>query len=141
MRQAADFSSSEEAKKWITLKSSTSETNPKDLIGASKPQLGLIPVGALTSVARVMELGAKKYGPYNWRSKSVRYMVYANAALRHLLAWIGGEDLDPESGEPHWAHMVACGLIVLDAMSVKNGIDDRDWTNPDYEGTPIKYVV
>ncbi|HEY6019295.1 MAG TPA: dATP/dGTP diphosphohydrolase domain-containing protein [Candidatus Paceibacterota bacterium] len=118
-----------------------SGTNPKDLLGQKKPQMGLIPVGALVSVARVMELGAKKYGPYNWRAKSVRFMVYANAALRHLFAWIGGETFDPESGEPHWAHVVACGLIVLDAMHVGNGIDDRDWAYDSYDGTPKDYVV
>jgi hypothetical protein len=101
--------------------------NPKDLVGAKKPQVGLIPVGAMASVARVMELGAKKYGPYNWRSNTIKLMVYAHAALRHLFAWIGGETTDTESGEPHLAHAAACCLIALDALSTGNAVDDREW--------------
>lgn len=103
------------------------DANPKDILGASKPSMGLIPVGAMESVARVMELGAKKYGPYNWRSKKVKAMVYANAGLRHLFKWIGGESIDEESGQPHLAHCAACMLIVLDAMATGNLIDDRTW--------------
>jgi hypothetical protein len=101
--------------------------NPKDALGASKPSMGLIPVGAMEAVARVMELGAKKYGPYNWRSKAVKKMVYANAALRHLFAWIGGQDKDPESGQSHMAHVAACMLLVLDAETQGKAIDDREW--------------
>jgi len=101
--------------------------NPKDAAGASKPQLGLIPAEAMTSVARVMELGARKYGPYNWRSNKILSMVYANAALRHLFAWISGETIDSESGEPHLAHVAACMLIVLDAMATGNMVDNRVW--------------
>lgn len=101
--------------------------NPKDALGAKKPQMGLIPVGAMASVARVMELGAKKYGAYNWRSKAIRLMVYAHAALRHIFSWIGGETNDPESGEPHLAHAAACCLIALDARATGNAVDDREW--------------
>ena len=102
-------------------------TNPKDAAGASKPQVGLIPVGAMTSVARVMELGAFKYGPYNWRSNKILLMVYAHAALRHLFAWIGGENNDPESGQSHLAHVAACMLIALDAIVTGNAVDNRVW--------------
>lgn len=111
----------------IQVQPASDDANPKDLLGASKPSMGLIPVGAMESVARVMELGAKKYGPYNWRSKKVKAMVYANAGLRHLFKWIGGESIDEESGQPHLAHCAACMLIVLDAMATGNLIDDRTW--------------
>ena len=103
------------------------EANPKDVLGAAKPSMGLIPVGAMEAVARVMELGAKKYGPYNWRSKKVKLMVYANAALRHLFKWIGGESIDEESGQSHLAHAAACLFIMLDADKTGNAIDDREW--------------
>lgn len=101
--------------------------NPKDALGAAKPQMGFIPVAAMASVARVMELGARKYGPYNWRSKKIKLMVYAHAALRHLFAWIGGESIDKESGEPHLAHVAACMFIALDAIATGNAVDDREW--------------
>lgn len=113
---------------------SMDDGNPKDKLGDAKPQMGLIPVGAMEDIARVMELGAKKYGAYNWRSKAVRMMVYAHAALRHLFAWIGGEDLDPESGRSHLAHLAACALIILDATKVGKAIDDRSWVKKDGAG-------
>lgn len=101
------------------------EANPKDTLGASKPQMGLVPL--VEAVARVMELGSKKYGPFNWRSKAVKKMVYVHAALRHLMAWVGGQSKDPESGESHLAHVAACMLIVLDAEAHGKAIDDREW--------------
>lgn len=102
-------------------------TNPKDALGAVKPQVGFIPVAAMNTVARVMELGAVKYGPYNWRSNKILLMTYAHAALRHIFAWIGGESNDPESGQPHLAHAAACMLIALDAMATGNAVDNRVW--------------
>jgi hypothetical protein len=44
--------------------------NPKDLAGQDKPQMHLIPPVAEIAEAEVMGLGAKKYGPYNWRKLS-----------------------------------------------------------------------
>jgi hypothetical protein len=102
-----------------------SDTNPKDLLGLKKPPLRLVPAAFLLFVSRVMGLGAVKYGPYNWRTKKVRRTVYIEAAMRHLLCALDGEDLDPESGQPHEAHAAACMAIVLDALATGNLIDDR----------------
>lgn len=99
--------------------------NPKDAIGDTKPQMHLIPAPALIQAARVMELGAKKYGPYNWRGQPVRMTVYLAAAMRHILAKLDGQDLDPESGQPHEAHALACMAILLDAAATGNVKDDR----------------
>lgn len=99
--------------------------NPKDIAGQSKPQLHLIPAAALPVVARVMELGARKYGPYNWREKPIAHTAYISAAMRHLLAFLNGEDLDPESGQSHIAHAAAGLLILEDAMRVETAKDDR----------------
>lgn len=101
------------------------ETNPKDLIGAKKPQLHLFPPAALVIGAKVMELGAAKYGPMNWRTKKVRLTVYVSAAMRHLLSSLDGEEVDPESGQSHVAHAMACCAILLDAAATGNLLDDR----------------
>jgi hypothetical protein len=100
-------------------------TNPKDLIGLTKPPLRLVPPVALLKMAKVMELGARKYGPYNWREKQVRYTVYLEAALRHIYSALDGEEIDPESGQPHTAHAAACMAIILDAQSLNQLVDDR----------------
>ncbi len=107
--------------------SSGDDANPKDVAGRSKPWMGLIPVASMEGLARVMELGAKKYGPYNWRAKPIKNMVYAHAALRHLFAWIGGQSVDPESGQSHLAHVASCMMIILDAEATGNCIEDRVW--------------
>lgn len=105
-------------------------TNPKDLQGQKKPQLHLVPPVALLHMAKVMELGASKYGPYNWREKAVRSTVYVSAAMRHLSQYLDGEDVDPESGQPHIAHVAACMSILMDAIGLGNIIDDRPEAGP-----------
>jgi hypothetical protein len=98
--------------------------NPKDLEGMKKPPLRLFPPAAIIFGSRVMELGAKKYGPYNWRSKAVKHSIYLEAALRHILQALDGEKKDPDSGVPHEAHALSCMAIILDAMAHGNMIDD-----------------
>lgn len=103
----------------------TTSPNPKDAFGDKKPPLHLIPSSPLARLAMVMKLGAQKYGPYNWREKEVRLTVYISAAERHLRALLDGETLDPESNQPHAAHVMACMAIILDAMDIKKLVDDR----------------
>ncbi len=102
-----------------------SAENPKDRIGAAKPPLHLIPPAAEILESVVMGLGAKKYGPFNWRTANVRATVYISAARRHLAQWLDGQDDDPESGVSHLAHARACLGILLDAQATGALIDDR----------------
>ena len=99
--------------------------NPKAIYGRAKPSVGLVPSAAMVEEAGVLELGAAKYGAFNWRKDAVESMTYVHAAMRHLLSWVDGEDTDPESGRSHLAHARACLGIVLDAQSVGKLIDDR----------------
>ena len=108
-----------------SIDSKPTQVNPKDLIGRTKPPLGLVPPALLIFVSMVMRLGAQKYGPFNWRTYKVGRMTYIEAALRHLEAARDGEDADHESGMPHEANAAACLAILLDAMATGNLIDDR----------------
>jgi len=99
--------------------------NPKDAIGARKPPLHLIPASAEIAEAVVMALGAKKYGPFNWRKANIRASIYVSAARRHLAQWFDGEDFDEESEASHIAHARACLGILFDAMATGHWIDDR----------------
>jgi hypothetical protein len=103
-------------------------TNPKDRVGRLKPSLNLIPASAQIIESLVMALGAKKYGPYNWRDKQVAATVYIAAAMRHLLSWLDREDDDSESGVSHLGHARACLGILLDAQSLGKLVDDRPQT-------------
>lgn len=71
--------------------------------GAKPENYSLIPVEALAEVARVYEFGAKKYEANNWRLGYAWSLSYS-ALMRHIQAFWGGEDMDPESGYHHLAH-------------------------------------
>ena len=103
----------------------TQYNDPKGAIGATKTPLGLIPPYAMEQTAWVHKLGAEKYGPHNWRKTGVCASTYVNAIMRHLNAWRDGEDLDPESGISHVAHVACCCNILLDAEYCGKLQDDR----------------
>lgn len=103
----------------------TADTNPKDRLGLKKVPLSLVPMVVLVYLALAFAEGARKYGEFNWRRKSVRRRVYLEAILRHCLAALAGEDIDADSGLPHEAKIAACCAIILDAKECGNLIDDR----------------
>lgn len=100
-------------------------TDPKGEAGKLKCPLHLLPPTAMSQTAWVLALGAHKYGPWNWRGSKVEAMTYVGAIMRHLSAWTSGEDLDPESGKSHLAHIAAGCSILMDATHVGNLIDNR----------------
>ncbi len=111
-------------------KRKTDQTNPKDLIGITKPDLALIPPASTIYEALAMMDGAAKYGAYNWRLKKVQAMIYLSAAKRHIEAVIDGEYTDPKSKVPHLAHAKACCGILADAFEGGFIIDNRPPKGP-----------
>ena len=104
------------------------QLDPKGAIGATKPQLWLIPREAMNEEAGAMNLGAKKYGAWNWRKGQVCMSTYLSAALRHLFKVIDQTDegdIDPESMAHHLGHVRACCGIMLDAKKCGTLVDDR----------------
>ena len=99
--------------------------DPKGETGAAKPGLGNISVVAQYYEGAVMQMGADKYGAYNWCDHPMKASTYYNAILRHLNAWWTGETLDPESGLPHIAHLRACTGILIDQEATDRLLDDR----------------
>lgn len=89
-----------------------------------KPRVDLVPVGTVIAIARVLEIGAKKYTPYNWQRGMEWHRCHA-AALRHLLAFWGGEDKDPETGESHLAHALCMVSFLEEYRRTGIGVDDR----------------
>lgn len=68
-----------------------------------KPLVGEISPEAIEAEGMVLLYGQKKYGLANWR-RGIHFTRLYASALRHLLAWRRGEDIDLESGLPHLAH-------------------------------------
>ena len=104
----------------------TQYNDPKGAAGALKTPLGLIPPFAMEQTAWAHKLGAEKYGPFNWRETGVCATTYVNAIMRHLNAWRDGENLDPESGISHLAHIICSCNILLDADYCDTLQDDRN---------------
>ena len=60
-------------------------------------------------VSRVRQFGAKKYARNNFKITGFKYTRSLAAALRHIYAFLNGEDNDPESGLSHLGHAI-CSL-------------------------------
>ena len=61
---------------------------------------------ALAGLVGVLDFGAKKYEAHSWRGVENGYERYRDALYRHLNAIERGELVDPESGLPHWDHVM-----------------------------------
>lgn len=108
----------------------TKETNPKDVIGIKKVPLSTLSGQVLFEMGLGMLEGARKYGRHNYRAMGVSATVYYDAALRHLVAWWEGEDIDQDSGLNHITKAMTALLVLRDSMLVGNWIDDRPLQNP-----------
>lgn len=91
----------------------------------SKPErFSLIPAEPLADVARVYGYGATKYAPRNWE-RGYNWSLSLDALGRHVNRFIAGEDLDPESGLPHLAHVVFHCFALMEWRRTHPDLDDR----------------
>jgi hypothetical protein len=110
------------------------DINPKDAAALKKVPMHLLPdVGVVYGAMACLD-GALKYGPYNWRERSISLMLYIGALKRHIAALEGGEDDAKDSKLPHLAHVVATASILLDAKEAGALIDDRPKRQADVAG-------
>jgi hypothetical protein len=79
-----------------------------------KPRLDLIPTEAIFEIGKVLGYGASKYGDKNWPLVEDGRKRFYGSALRHLVAWFGGEQLDKESGLNHLSHALTNIIFLLD---------------------------
>ena len=77
-----------------------------------KLRWSLLPLGALQDVVKVLEFGAKKYAPDNWKYVDQAEERYWNAAMRHIVAYKLESPTDSETGLSHLAHAVCCLLYI-----------------------------
>ena len=88
---------------------------------AGKLRPTLVMPSILWAVAAFRQYGTDKYGdPENWRQ--VEPQRYKDAAYRHWLAYLGGEERDMESGYPHLWHL-ACNIAFL--IELEGGYDEQ----------------
>lgn len=97
----------------------------------AKTRFDLVPFAAIGEIADVLAYGAEKYSANNW-CRGTAWSRYYAALCRHLFAWWGGEDRDPETGFSHLAHAGCCLLFLIEYQRNGWGSDDR-FNGPDGE--------
>lgn len=79
---------------------------------SGKLSWSLLPFDAVKEIVKILDHGAKKYAPDNWKKVVPFKQRYFDALMRHLVAWQNGETVDKDSGLPTMAH-VACNALFL----------------------------
>ncbi len=89
-----------------------------------KPRMDLIAPEMQIALGEILGFGAQKYSCRNWEEGMKWGRVFASL-MRHMWAWWGKAESDPETGKSHLWHAAACimFLIAYEARSV--GEDDR----------------
>ena len=80
-----------------------------------KNRLELIEPQFILGLGKVLSFGAAKYEKNNWMKASSEEDQdrIKGAMMRHMMAYMSGEKLDPETGFSH-LHHISCNLMFLD---------------------------
>jgi hypothetical protein len=92
----------------------------------SSGKLGIdqIPLEVIAEVGLVYTYGEGKYGRDNWL-KGTDWSEFAGSLFRHYTKFMLGEDIDPETGLPHLAHLI-WNAIAIETFRLRGlGVDDR----------------
>jgi hypothetical protein len=84
-----------------------------------------VPPNVLLQIGAAMAEGERKYGLFSFRETPIAVSDYYDSTLRHLLAWYGGADIDPDSRLPHPIKIIAGMIVIADAMAHGTLVDDR----------------
>lgn len=107
---------------------SSGEHDPNRALHFSEGKSGVDQISAevLLEWGDVFTYGEKKYARDNWLQGNDWHEFYGSV-MRHLLAFWGGEDIDPESGLSHLSHAI-WNLGALRYFQLHGlGEDDRPW--------------
>lgn len=89
-----------------------------------KPDYSLITRAMVEPMIRALMYGEKKYARGNFRNGFTNTRLAA-AAMRHIMAYLDREDLDPESGVSHLGHAMAALGMLLDNEATGTSTDGR----------------
>lgn len=73
----------------------------------------LLPMEEIEDIVKVFHYGAKKYAPDSWKNVPDGFERYRAALMRHMMAYLKGERIDPESGLQHLAQVAWNGIAML----------------------------
>lgn len=73
----------------------------------------LLPMEEVEDIVKVFHYGAKKYAPDSWKNIPDGFERYRAALMRHMMAYLKGERIDPESGLQHLAQVAWNAIAML----------------------------
>jgi hypothetical protein len=95
-----------------------------DRFNAGKTQWSMVDFKSMEDMVRVLEFGVNKYSRDNWK-KGLKTTEIVDSMLRHIYAYLDGEDVDPESGINHTGHIM-CNAMFLSHMHLfRKDMDTR----------------
>lgn len=89
-----------------------------------KTKWSYVPFTALEPMVRVLMFGAEKYGAFNWK-KGLKYTEISESLMRHLFAFLEGEDDDQESKLSHVGHILCNAMFLSYMFLFRKDMDDR----------------
>lgn len=89
-----------------------------------KTRHDLLPIFAIDQLAQILTVGAKKYQIRNWE-RGMPWTTVLASMKRHLAAFEAGEDLDPETGLLHTAHIMCNASFITEYYKIYPQGDDR----------------
>lgn len=95
---------------------------------SGKLSWSMVDFDSLEGLVRVLEYGSKKYSKGNWK-KGMPVTQVTESLMRHLFAFLRGEDIDPESGCRHISHVMCNAMFLEYILREKPHYDDRKSTN------------
>jgi hypothetical protein len=111
-------------KKWDPEEANVSETGSLRY-NKGKPEMSQLDHRFLMELAGLFTKAQKKYGRYNW-TKGQKYSTAYDSLMRHIHAFMGGQDFDTESKENHLVHAAANIMIMWNSWKQKSlDLDDR----------------
>jgi len=79
---------------------------------------------AMEGAGQVLAFGLDKYSRGNWQ-KGLSHTAICDSLLRHLIAYLSGEDNDQESALPHVDHVLCNALFLAQMTRTHRELDDR----------------
>jgi len=89
-----------------------------------KERWSLVDFEALKPMVKVLEFGAKKYDDHNWK-KGLKTTEICESLLRHLTAYLNGENNDKETNISHVGHILCNAMFLSYMMQNKPEFDTR----------------
>ena len=89
-----------------------------------KAKWGLVPQSALLPMVEVLEFGAKKYAPNNWK-KGLSIVEICESMKRHLDDFMENIDKDTDRGLSHIGHIQCNAMFLSWMMKNRPDMDDR----------------